>query len=62
MDITITFGSWMIPVVITIVSCGYALFHNDGSSGYMSGVGNIIMMVPALFISMLAWMLWGIIK
>ncbi len=61
MDITITFGAWLIPTIITVVSCGYAIFGHDDGGGMLSGIGNIILLVPALFISLLAWILWGIL-
>jgi len=61
--ITITFASWMIPTAITVFGLVYALFiYDDGSSGYCSGIGNVFMLVPALAVSCISWMLWGIFK
>ena len=59
MDISIP--AWVIPVVITVISCGYAIFWHEDGGGFMSGIGNIILLVPALFISMLSWIIWGIL-
>lgn len=59
--ITITFGSWLIPTIITVICCGYAIFIFDDGDGYGAGLGNIILLVPALFISTLAWIIWGIL-
>lgn len=61
--ITISFGSWLIPTIITVIAYVYAIWiYDDGSShGYLSGIGNLFMLIPASFISMLAWMIWGIL-
>jgi hypothetical protein len=61
-EMDITTPLWIIPTIITAISCGYALFVYDDEGGLMSGIGNIILLVPALFMSMIAWILWGIFK
>lgn len=60
--LTITFGSWMIPTVITVVALWWAIFYVDDGGGYMSGIGNILALAPALFVSMVAWIVWGFMK
>lgn len=60
--ITLSFGSWLIPTIITIGAYVWAIWiYDDGTSGYLSGIGNMFMLIPASIISMLAWMIWGIL-
>jgi len=59
---TITFSLWWIPTGITIISCGYCIFIHDDGAGYGAGLGNMILLIPALFISMLSWIFWGVFK
>lgn len=58
--ITITFGSWMIPTAITLAGLFWAVFIVDDGTGYLSGIGNIIALVPVLAVSCVAWIVWGI--
>ena len=53
-----------IPVVITIVSLISAWNIGWKMTGgtYMQGIGVIFCLVPALFISMVSWIVWGIFK
>lgn len=57
--ITITFGSWMIPTAIMVIGLVWAVFIVDAGTGYGAGVANIIALVPVLFVSCIAWMIWG---
>lgn len=59
---TITLYTWMIPTIITVGGLIWALFIVKDPPGYMSGIGNIFMLVPVLFVSCIAWILWGIFK
>lgn len=60
--ITITFGSWMIPTAITAIGLIWAIFFIHDGPGYFSGLSNILALIPALFVSCIAWILWGIFK
>ena len=63
MYISITLGAWMIPTAITVCSIVYALcIYDDGSSGMFSGLGNIFMLIPAMFISMVSWIVYAVFK
>ena len=62
MIIKITFGSWLIPTIITFSSLFWALFIVKDNGGYMSGISNIFSLVPALFVSCISWILWGFLK
>ena len=61
--ITITFASWMIPALITIVGVVWAVFiYDDGVRGWFAGIGNLIVLVPVLIISCISWIIWGVLK
>jgi hypothetical protein len=60
--ITISFYSWMIPTAITLIGLFWAFFIVDDGGGMLSGISNIMALVPVLFISMIAWIIWGIFK
>lgn len=60
---TVTFAAWWIPTIITVVGLVWALFiYDDGSSGWLSGIGNIFMLIPVLVISMISWIIYAILK
>lgn len=59
---TISFPIWIIPLTITILSVAWAIFWVDGGNGYFSGLGNLLALIPALFVSMIAWIIYAIIK
>ncbi len=52
---------WLIPTIITVLSFGYAIFIHDDGGGYFSGIGNLILMVPAGIISTIAWIIYAIV-
>lgn len=62
MTLTIAFGWWAIPTLVTVMACGYALFGHKDGGGMFSGIGNIFLLVPALLISMVSWIIAGALK
>lgn len=58
---TITIAWWMIPTLITVAGIAYAYFYDDGG-GYFSGLGNLIILVPVFFISLISWIIAGFLK
>ena len=61
-DMTIVITWWMIPAAITIVGLVWAIcIYNDGG-GYLSGMGNVFMLVPVLAVSMVAWIVAAFLK
>lgn len=60
--ITITFATWMIPAAITVIGLIWAIFFIDDGPGYFSGLSNILALIPVLFVSCIAWIVWGIFK
>jgi hypothetical protein len=62
MTFTLTFAWWWIPLAITVVTCGWAIFIVDDHGGYLSGLGNLLALIPALIISLAAWAIAGALK
>ena len=61
-EMTITFSIVWVPIILTIVPIIWALFIVDGGGGQFSGLSNIIALIPALFISMLSWIIYSFFK
>lgn len=59
--LTLTLTWWWIPLAITIVAVLMALLHDDGG-GFMSGIGNMLLLIPALFVSLIAWIVAALLK
>lgn len=63
MSFTLTFAWWWIPTAVTVIGLFWALFiYDDGSSGYLSGLGNLFMLIPVLAVSMVAWIVAAVFK
>jgi len=55
---TITINSIFVPIIVTIILFGYSIFiHEDESSKYFSGIGNMLLLIPASIISMVCWII-----
>lgn len=62
MTMTITLALWWIPTLISCVALFWAIIVVDGGDGYMSGLNNILALVPALFVSCISWIVYAIFK
>lgn len=62
MEYTLTFSWYAIPTIITIVGIVWAIFIYEDDAGWLSGIGNLFMLVPALIISMISWIIAAILK
>jgi len=61
--ITVSINSVVIPIMITLILFSYAIFiHNDEPSNYFSGIGNLLLLIPASIISLICWVVWAILK
>ena len=58
----ITISWWMVPTTITILSFIYPIFIHDDGGGFGAGIGNILMCIPALFISLISWIVYAVLK
>lgn len=61
MEITISFNSIWIPIIITIICFTCATLYPD-DKGYFSGLSNLMLLIPASIISMIAWITYAIVK
>ena len=62
MTFTLNFAWWWIPTIITIAALFWARFIVDDGGGMLSGIGNLFALVPALFVSAVAWAIAGALK
>lgn len=63
MTFTLVFSWWWIPALITVSGLIWVFFiYDDGAHGYLSGIGNVLMLIPVLFISMLSWIIAAVLK
>ena len=60
--LTLSIPAWAVPTIITVCCFVYAIFIHDDGPGYFSGIGNLMLLAPASFISMLAWIVYAIFK
>lgn len=51
---------WLIPTAITVLSIGWALLVHKDTRGYGQGIGNLLLLVPALGVSLVAWIIYAI--
>lgn len=58
--ITITFASWTIPAIITVICLIWVMYVVGNGSNFLYGLRNILIAVPYLFIIGMVWILWGI--
>lgn len=61
MTFTLTFAWWWIPTIITVGSLITAAWWPTGG-GIGGGIASLMLMIPALFVSMLAWIIAAVLK
>jgi hypothetical protein len=62
MSISFTLAWWHIPALVTVLSILWAAFWPADTGGFLGGVTRLFMLVPALFISLMAWAICGALK
>ena len=63
MTFTLTFARWWIPTAITVLGLLWVFFiYDDGSRGYLSGLGNLFMLIPVLAVSIVLWIIVATLK
>lgn len=69
MSATITIGWWVVPLAVTVIAFGWAMWRSSkvtrGSSGGflpdMSVLEDLFYFVPAIVVSLLAWLIWAVL-
>lgn len=62
---TIHVGWWVVPLVITLAAFGWCAFINyrDSGGGYLDAVANVFnMLIFAVVPSLVAWLVWALLK
>ena len=62
---TITIGSWVIPLVITLLAILWAAWVeiNDDRGGGFFSIGSWFLTVPVvLVVSLASWLVWSLIR
>ena len=62
MSFTLNIAWWDIPATITLLAMLWAVFWPADDGGYLGGITKLFMLIPALFLSLLAWAIAGILK
>jgi hypothetical protein len=62
MTVSINLAWWMIPAAVTVLALLWTFFWPADDSGFMGGIARMFMLVPALFVSLLAWAIAGALK
>ncbi len=63
---TITIGIWVLPLIVTIVAFLVANYSIPESHGDYGGIGaglvGVIYLAGAAVVSLLAWLLWALVR
>lgn len=60
MELTITFGWWLLPLIITIASFWWTIveINKSGRSGYGYGdIGGLFSLLVSIIVSLIAWLI-----
>ena len=61
MTLTFTYAWWWIPSIITIIAMSYPFFAKTGD-GIGGGIQLMLLLIPALFVTAVAWAIAGVLK
>ena len=63
---TITVGTWVVPLIVTIFSLTVAVYSTPqgrGDYGYIgAGLVGVIYLAGAVILSLIAWLIWAVVK
>lgn len=62
MEFTISVSWWNIPAVITVLALLWAFFWPAEDGGYLGGIVRLFMVIPAMGVSLIAWVIAGALK
>ena len=58
----IEISAYWIPIAITVIGLFWAIFIVDSGHGIGAGLSNALALIPVLFISMLSWIIYAVVK
>lgn len=58
----IEISAYWIPIGITIIGLFWAIFIVDSGNGIGAGLSNALALIPVLFVSMLSWIIYAVVK
>ena len=53
---------WTVPTLVTIVTFGYAIKFQSDYDDHSPNIVNVILLIPAGLISLLAWVIYTVFK
>lgn len=60
---TITLAWWMLPTAITLIAFATVfLWPSSGGGGWFPDLTPLLLMIPALFVSLVAWVVYAVLK
>lgn len=63
---TITVGIWIVPAMVTIIAFVVASYSTPESQGDYGGIGaafvGLVYLAGAAIVSLLAWLLWALVR
>lgn len=63
MTFTLTYAWWWIPAAVTLLSVGWAIWFGwSEDSGWFAGISYFFTLMPAFFVSAVAWAIGGFCK
>ena len=57
---TITFAWWAIPTIVTVAGLYWAFFVIDDGGGSMSGLTNLLALIPVSVVSSIVWVIFAV--
>lgn len=66
MNIAITLGWWLVPVLVTVAAFTWSIWRQDRRPAYDygrigQGIGNAILHGIAMVVSLTAWLIWALL-
>ena len=63
MTFSITLGWWVLPLIVTIASSTWALWDRPSErGGFIPSPMPLIRLAGALIVSLIAWLIWALVR
>lgn len=59
---TLSFPTIFLPIFFNVLCVLAALSWPTRDSGYLTGITNLFLLIPALAASLIAWIIWGVTR